>query len=272
MATPICSISWSSSPGSRAGQEADGQLGTVWLSTEPRAAWWGEAQILHCPVWRAGWASPACMASQLHHWPAATALWLCTWAAVRDTASCPNLIQTSVQPSFIQVHAHKIKFLSHHCCNQRLQMPSHSQQPTDIHTGPCAATGPHLSSHSSDCTTVDKSAQLLPKPGTDILAHHKMDLKELHDDTRITNCPQDIVKSSKHCSSQNQNHTWTVSFPSINMWKAFLAALFITRMSYFILTHTACSWHSLPCTVACSVYCSTVILCHILSFVVPLYA
>lgn len=142
---------------------------------------------------------------------------------------------------------------------------THTQDPVlqqDPISHPIPVTAPQL---------VGKSAQLLPKPGTDILAHHKMYLKELHDDTWITNCPQDIVKSSKHCSSQNQNHTWTVSFPSINMWKAFLAALFITRMSYFILTHTACSWHSLPCTVACSVYCSTVILCHILSFVVPLY-
>lgn len=139
-----------------------------------------------------------------------------------------------------------------------MQDPVFQQDPI-IHPIPMAA--PQLAG---------QSARLLPKQGTDILAHCRMGLKELHDDTQITNCPQATIKSSKHCSSHNQNHTLTVSFPSINTWKALLAALFITWMSHFILTHTACSWHSLPCIVACSVYCSTAILCHILSFIVPL--
>lgn len=53
----------------------------------------------------------------------------------------------------------------------------------------------------------------------------------------------------------NQIHTLTICFPSLNTWKVFLAALFTTQMSYFILTHTTYSCHSLHCVVACFVYC-----------------
>lgn len=64
----------------------------------------------------------------------------------------------------------------------------------------------------------------------------------------------------------------TICFPSLNTWKGFLAALFATWTSYFILTHPACCWHSPHCIAARAVYCSTdASLCHVLAFVVPVY-